>query len=91
MNSQFIVENFFMILILGACLESKGPSTTSKFKVAEQEKQVLKCYDMAGDLALLYIQEREKMAQNNSSGDEEIDILTENAIKQSPLLYIKMG
>lgn len=85
---QLLAESYSL---KGACLESKGPSTTSKFKAAEQEKQVLKCYETAGDLALLYIQEREKMAQNNSSGDEEIDILTENAIKKSPLLYIQMG
>ncbi|XP_048735316.1 tetratricopeptide repeat protein 7B-like [Ostrea edulis] len=85
---QLLAESYS---IKGACLESKGPSTTSKFKAAEQEKLVLQCYETAGDLALLYIQERERMTQNNSSGDEEIDILTENAIKQSPLMYIKMG
>ena len=79
-------------MTLGACLESRGPSTTSKFKAAEQERTVLQCYETAGDLALLYIQEREKLAQSSSSAvEEEIDILTENAIKQSPLLHIKMG
>ncbi|XP_061172118.1 tetratricopeptide repeat protein 7B-like [Saccostrea echinata] len=77
--------------IKGSCLESKGPSTTSKYKAAEQEKLVLQCFETAGDLALLYVQEREKMAQSNSSGEEEVDIILENAIKQSPLMYIKRG
>ncbi|XP_022328664.2 tetratricopeptide repeat protein 7B-like [Crassostrea virginica] len=86
---QLLAESYS---IKGACLESRGPSTTSKFKAAEQERTVLQCYETAGDLALLYIQEREKLAQSSSSAvEEEIDILTENAIKQSPLLHIKMG
>lgn len=31
-------------------------SSTSKFKATEKEEKILKCFEMAGDLSLLYLQ-----------------------------------
>ena len=78
----------------GFCLEAIGPSSTSKFKIAEQEERVTECYEMSGDLALLCFQEREKFLLANpggTTGNEEIGGILEMAVQQSPLLYIKRG
>lgn len=39
------------------------PSSTSKYKQVEWEEQMAKCYELAGDLTLLYLQEQDKMQQ----------------------------
>ncbi|KAK3093742.1 hypothetical protein FSP39_019579 [Pinctada imbricata] len=87
---QLIAEAY---AIKGFCLEAIGPSSTSKFKIAEQEEKVTECYERAGDLALLSQQEREKAMLSSSGGvvREEMGGILESAIQQSPLMYIKHG
>ncbi|XP_065170657.1 tetratricopeptide repeat protein 7B [Atheta coriaria] len=50
--------------IKGLCLQ-KDTSATTKFKKAEKEEELSKCFAIASDLALLYMQEVDK--QQNSS------------------------
>ena len=89
-------------LISGICIEKIGPISSSKFRIAEQEDRILYCFEKAGDLAIAYLQEKEKsLTQSNagvspspapaSSQDDDIGIILETAIQQSPLLYIKKG
>ncbi|KAG8276597.1 Tetratricopeptide repeat protein 7B [Homalodisca vitripennis] len=49
--------------IKGLCLEKVPPSSTSKYKQVEWEEQMGRCYELAGDLTLLYLQEQDKMQQ----------------------------
>lgn len=83
-------------------MEKIGPSSTSKFRVAEQQEKVISCYEKAGDLAMLYLQERERSGGTNSVGvspsptpsnpqEDDLGMILETAIQQSPILYIKKG
>lgn len=72
--------------------------SSSKFKAHEKEQLVMHCYEIAGDLALNYIQEREKGVSQQPLGtqmitleEEGIGHILENAIQQSPIIYIKNG
>ena len=44
--------------IKGHCYEKLPLQTTSKHKLVDREAKVLKCYEVAGDLTLLYLQVR---------------------------------
>ncbi|CAH1986367.1 unnamed protein product [Acanthoscelides obtectus] len=46
--------------IKGLCLQ-KDDSATSKFKKAEKEDEMAKCFELASDLSLLYMQKVDKM------------------------------
>ncbi|XP_054272006.1 tetratricopeptide repeat protein 7B isoform X2 [Macrosteles quadrilineatus] len=62
--------------IKGLCLEKVPPSSTSKYKQVEWEEQMARCFELAGDLTLLYLQEQDKVQQqlvttgtiNNTAG-----------------------
>jgi hypothetical protein len=73
-------------ILPGLCLEKIGPSTTSKFKQADLEDKVIDCFEKAGDLTLLYLED-----VDSSSTDIELGIILETAIQQSPLLHMKRG
>jgi len=45
------------------CLEKVRPSSSSKYKHAEWDEQRVKCFELAGDLTLLYLQEQDKLQQ----------------------------
>lgn len=45
--------------IKGLCLQ-KHKSTTTKYKKAEKDDEMLRCYELATDLGLLYMQELDK-------------------------------
>lgn len=47
----------------GMCLEKVRPSSSSKYKHAEWDEQRVKCFELAGDLTLLYLQEQDKLQQ----------------------------
>ncbi|KAG8183982.1 hypothetical protein JTE90_001515 [Oedothorax gibbosus] len=61
---KVVAESF---AIKGLCLEKIPPSSTSKFKTAEREEQILSALVRAGDLALRYLQEVER-TQGNTGG-----------------------
>ncbi|XP_067681303.1 tetratricopeptide repeat protein 7B-like [Haliotis asinina] len=85
--------------IRGMCLEKMAPPTTSKYKAAEREDKIISCFEKAGDLALIYLQERDRSqggmnpggSQGQLSPDETVCCLLEQAIQESPILYIKRG
>ncbi|XP_060597572.1 tetratricopeptide repeat protein 7B-like [Ruditapes philippinarum] len=83
--------------IKGLCLEKLPTSTTSKFKAAEKEDKILSCFEMAGDLCLLYLQEKEKTVQSwgpvplTEPEESNVGDILETAIQQSPIYYIKHG
>lgn len=83
----------------GMCLEKMAPSTTSKYKAVEREDKIISCFEKAGDLALIYLQERDRCqggmnpggSQGQLSPDETVCCLLEQAIQESPIMYIKRG
>ncbi|XP_052769758.1 tetratricopeptide repeat protein 7B-like [Mya arenaria] len=81
----------------GLCLEKLPVGSTSKFKTAEREEKIIACFEMAGDLSLLYLQEKEKAVSSWGGGSQQDvdgcnmgDIL-ETAVQQSPIYYIRRG
>lgn len=58
---KIVAESF---AIKGLCLQ-KDKSATTKYKKVEKEEKMLKCFNLATDLGLLYMQELDK--QQNSS------------------------
>ncbi|XP_041353542.1 tetratricopeptide repeat protein 7B-like isoform X2 [Gigantopelta aegis] len=85
--------------IKGLCLEHTPPTTTSKFKAIEHEMQITSCFEKAGDLAIIHLQEREKTyhggtlagSQCQLNSNTDIGIILEQAIQESPIMYIKKG
>jgi hypothetical protein len=66
------------------CLEKVRPSSSSKYKQAEWDEQRVKCFELAGDLTLLYLQEQDKLQQQqqqqqttnvNTGTDPTVDML----------------
>lgn len=53
---RIVAESFS---IKGLCLEQETPAS-SKFKQAEREAEMLRCFELSSDLALLYMQELDK-------------------------------
>lgn len=52
----------------GLCLEKLPPNSKSKYKIAEWQEQIIKCYEITGDLTLVYLQEQEKLAMQHQNG-----------------------
>ncbi|XP_054715583.1 tetratricopeptide repeat protein 7B-like [Uloborus diversus] len=61
---KVVAESF---AVKGLCLEKVPPSSTSKFKSAEREEQILQALVKSGDLTLRYLQEMER-TQGNTGG-----------------------
>ena len=57
----------YLHMILGLCLEHCPPPLTSKYKQAEHDSAVLRCFERSGDLALLHLQVQEVIAQKTLS------------------------
>ncbi|KAK7104581.1 tetratricopeptide repeat protein 7B-like [Littorina saxatilis] len=83
--------------VKGFCLEKIAAPSSSKFKAAEHEQSILSCYEKAGDLAILYMQELEKGVTPNlstsslSMTDIGLGPLVDQAIQQAPLAHMKNG
>lgn len=52
--------------VKGLCLQ-KDTTATSKYKKAEKEEEMSKCFELASDLALLYMQVLEKDQSSSTS------------------------
>lgn len=59
--------------IQGLCLERLPPSSRSKYKIAEWRNQIIKCYEIAGDLTLVYLQEQDKLSMQQQNGSTSIN------------------
>jgi hypothetical protein len=67
----------------------------------EREEKTIRCYEIAGDLSLLHLQELDKsqrstgtITQSNvcpPNANEQIGPILESALQRSPILYIKAG
>ncbi|XP_068634003.1 tetratricopeptide repeat protein 7B [Battus philenor] len=69
--------------IKGLCLEQNAvPSSTSRFKQAERETELIKSFELASELTLLYLQR----AQAARAG-----VILETALQRAPLLHIRAG
>ncbi|GFG28700.1 hypothetical protein Cfor_05984 [Coptotermes formosanus] len=53
------------------CLEKVRPSSSSKYKQAEWDEQRVKCFELAGDLTLLYLQEQDKLQQQQQQQQQQ--------------------
>ncbi|KAF7989409.1 hypothetical protein HCN44_008083 [Aphidius gifuensis] len=58
--------------IKGLCLKKKLPTLKSKYKVAELLEQIVKCFETAGDLTLVYLQEVDKASLQMHNGTTTI-------------------
>lgn len=61
----FEIVGIILFCYVGLCLEKVPPSSTSKYKHVEWEEQMVKSFELAGDLTLLYLQEQDKMQQQS--------------------------
>lgn len=92
--------------IQGLCLEKSPPKSKSKYKIAEWQEQIIKCYEIAGDLTLVYLQEQDKLAMQHQNGNsnntgtyssqspfsaKHIGPILETALQRAPILYIQTG
>ncbi|XP_026669327.1 tetratricopeptide repeat protein 7B isoform X3 [Ceratina calcarata] len=93
--------------IQGLCLEKLPPKSKSKYKIAEWQEQIIKCYEIAGDLTLVYLQEQDKLAMQHQNGNsnntgtyssqspqfsaKHIGPILETALQRAPILYIQTG
>lgn len=54
-------------------MEKQLPNLKSKYKLAEWHEQVIKCFEIAGDLTLVYLQEQDKLAMQPQNGTSTIN------------------
>nr|CAD7197846.1 unnamed protein product [Timema douglasi] len=90
------------LVLKGMCLEKVPPSSSSKYKQAEWEEQRVQCFELAGDLTLLYLQEQDKIQQTTYTNtgsyspqpphpERQIGPVLETALQRAPILYIQGG
>lgn len=68
---RIIAESY---AIKGLCLERLPPDSKSKYKIVEWHEQIIKCYEISGDLTLVYLQEQDKIAMQQQNGISTINI-----------------
>lgn len=95
---MYICKSDIMEMVIGFCLEKIPVKVASKYKRADRTNRIVNSLEKAGDLALLYFQEGEKLfgsspSINTSAIDatENFGELLSNAIQKVPLLYMKHG
>jgi hypothetical protein len=83
------------------CLQ-KDVSATSKFKKAEKEEEMTKCFGLAADLSLLYMQklEEELTGTTTNTGThspqppaahKSLGVILEQALQEGPALLLHRG
>ncbi|XP_011708113.1 PREDICTED: tetratricopeptide repeat protein 7B isoform X6 [Wasmannia auropunctata] len=94
---RIIAESY---AIKGLCLERLPPNSKSKYKIAEWQEQIIKCYEISGDLTLVYLQEQDKIAMQQQNGTystptpvstKQIGPILETALQRAPILYVQTG
>ncbi|XP_054001797.1 tetratricopeptide repeat protein 7B [Hylaeus anthracinus] len=96
---RIIAESY---AIKGLCLERLPPNSKSKYKIAEWQEQIIRCYEIAGDLTLVYLQEQDKLAMQHQNGTysssqssyvptKHVGPILETALQRAPILYIQTG
>lgn len=62
---RIVAESF---AIKGLCLEKLPPTSKSKYKIAEWHSQMIKCFEVAADITLVYLQDQDKIAVQQQNG-----------------------
>ncbi|XP_073098082.1 tetratricopeptide repeat protein 7B isoform X2 [Manis javanica] len=85
----------------GLCLEKLPISSSTSDLHAAREQEVIMCYEKAGDIALLYLQEIEKVILTNIQNrspkpgpaphDQELGFFLETGLQRAHVLYFKNG
>lgn len=97
MTEEAYIKYSWCLSLSGFCLEKVAPPSTSKYRAAEREENIISCYESAGDLAILYFQDHDKNmpASTSSSSLSAVETgvgpILDRAIQQSPIMLIKNG
>uniref|UniRef100_A0A452I788 Tetratricopeptide repeat protein 7B n=1 Tax=Gopherus agassizii TaxID=38772 RepID=A0A452I788_9SAUR len=85
----------------GLCLEKLPISSSTSNLHTDREQEIITCYEKAGDIALLYLQEIEKVIitniQNRSPKpgsavhEQELGFFLETGLQRAHVLYFKNG
>ncbi|XP_023587424.1 tetratricopeptide repeat protein 7B [Trichechus manatus latirostris] len=85
----------------GLCLEKLPISSSTSNLHVDREQDVITCYEKAGDIALLYLQEIEKVILSNIQNrspkpgpaphDQELGFFLETGLQRAHVLYFKNG
>ncbi|XP_077267937.1 tetratricopeptide repeat domain 7 isoform X3 [Temnothorax americanus] len=67
---RIIAESY---AIKGLCLERLPPNSKSKYRITEWQEQIIKCYEISGDLTLVFLQEQDKIAMQQQNGISTIN------------------
>lgn len=80
--------------IKGMCLEKKSAKAPSKFKQAEQDSEMITCFERAADLGILYLQGQQHQQQMDANNHVEIrrmGAVLETGLQRAPIVLIKTG
>uniref|UniRef100_A0A6I8RZL9 Tetratricopeptide repeat protein 7B n=1 Tax=Xenopus tropicalis TaxID=8364 RepID=A0A6I8RZL9_XENTR len=85
----------------GLCLEKLPTSSSTNSLHLDRDQEIITCYEKAGDIALLYLQEIERVQtanlQNRSpkpgpvAPDQELSFFLETGLQRAHVLYFKNG
>ncbi|XP_044127140.1 tetratricopeptide repeat protein 7B isoform X1 [Bufo gargarizans] len=85
----------------GLCLERLPSSSSTNSLHVDRDQEIITCYEKAGDIALLYLQEVERVQtaniQNRSpkpgpaAPDQEMSFFLETGLQRAHVLYFKNG
>lgn len=59
-----------LLLFSGLCLEKLPISSSASNLHVDREQEIVTCYEKAGDIALLYLQEIERVSQDDFLTEE---------------------
>ncbi|XP_053553538.1 tetratricopeptide repeat protein 7B isoform X1 [Bombina bombina] len=85
----------------GLCLEKLSVSSSTNSLHVDRDQEIITCYEKAGDIALLYLQEIERMQMANiqnrspkpgpASPDQELSFFLETGLQRAHVIYFKNG
>lgn len=85
----------------GLCLQ-KDTTATTKFKKAEKKEEMSKCFSLAADLSLLYMQKLEKETTGTTTNTgthspqppathKSLGVILEQALQEGPMLLLQQN
>uniref|UniRef100_A0A8C6DIT0 Tetratricopeptide repeat protein 7B n=1 Tax=Moschus moschiferus TaxID=68415 RepID=A0A8C6DIT0_MOSMO len=85
----------------GLCLEKLPVSSSTSSLRVDREREIITCYEKAGDIALLYLQEVERVILSNMQNrspkpgpaphDQELGFFLETGLQRAHVLYFRNG
>ncbi|NWI11592.1 TTC7B protein, partial [Crypturellus soui] len=85
----------------GLCLEKLPISSSASNLHVDREQEIVTCYEKAGDIALLYLQEIERVINTNiqnrspkpgpAAQEQELGFFLETGLQRAHVLYFKNG